>query len=226
MSAPPDGRDKLVATNKAPPVENQNVIGGSREMTTEVIQQEDEEQVVRYKATIEEFWALPESMLPIEYINGEILMSPTPTVAHQAVLRNIFRVLDRFVLQTGSGSVFFSPLDVVLPSGDVVQPDAFFLTTEETERAHKAKRVHGVPSFLVEVLSPASIKHDALTKRNLYERNGVREYWIVDPRSMTITQMTLRAKHYRLAELAEGDTIRSTVLTGFEMTAKVLLSGE
>src|SRR5215213_3173122 len=104
-------------------------------MTTEVIHEEAEEQLVRYKATIEEFWALPESMLPIEYINGEIITAPTPTVAHQAVLRNIFRKLDEFVLRTKSGSIFFSPLDVALPSGDVVQPDAFFLTNEEAARA-------------------------------------------------------------------------------------------
>lgn len=195
-------------------------------MTTELIQQEQEaeEQIVRYKATIEEFWALPESMLPIEYINGEIIMSPTPTVAHQAVLRNVFRVLDEFVLRTAAGSIFFSPLDVVLPSGDVVQPDAFFLTNEESERAHAAKRVHGAPSFLVEILSPGSIKHDALTKRKLYEQNGVREYWIVDPKTRTVAQMILRGKHYKLTELAEGDTIRSFVLTGFETTVGALVS--
>lgn len=152
-------------------------------MTTEVIrqgQEAEEEQLVRYRATIEEFWALPESMLPIEYVNGEIIMAPTPTVAHQAVLRNVCRALDEFVVRTKTGSIFFSPLDVVLPSGDVVQPDAFFLTNEEEMRALASKWVQGAPSFLVEILSPGSVKHDALTKRQLYERNGVREYWIVD----------------------------------------------
>src|SRR5829696_590087 len=155
-------------------------------MTTEVIHEEAVEQLVRYKATIEEFWALPESMLPIEYVNGEIIMAPTPIVRHQAVLRNLSFALHEYVKRTGTGSIFFSPLDVVLPSGDVVQPDAFFLTNEEALRADVSKRVHGAPSFLVEVLSPGSIKHDALTKRKLYERNGVREYWIVDPKAKTL----------------------------------------
>ena len=192
-------------------------------MTTEVLQ-EVEEQIVRRKATIEEFWALPESMLPIEYINGETLMAPTPTVAHQAILRNIFRALDTFVLQTTMGSIFFSPLDVVLPSGDVVQPDAFFLTNEESERALSDKRVHGAPSFVVEILSPGSIKHDTLTKRTLYERNGIREYWIVDPAARTVAQMVLRDDHYELTELTESETIRSTVLKGFEMTVEAMMS--
>ncbi|MBA2734941.1 MAG: Uma2 family endonuclease [Acidobacteria bacterium] len=193
-------------------------------MSTEVIQRETEESMVSHKATIAEFWALPESMQHIEYINGEIIMAPTPTVAHQAVLRNLSFALHEFVKRTATGSIFFSPLDVVLPSGDVVQPDAFFLTNEESERAHTAKRVHGAPSFLVEILSPGSIKHDTLTKRHLYERNGVREYWIVDHKAGTIAQMILRDDHYELTELAESDTIRSIVLTGFETTVKALLS--
>jgi Uma2 family endonuclease len=193
-------------------------------MTTEVIAQEIEQRMMRRKATIEEFLALPESILPTEYINGEIIMSPTPTVAHQAVLRNISFALHEFVRRAAAGSILFSPLDVVLPSGDVVQPDAFFLTNEESERASSAKRVHGAPSLVVEILSPGSVKHDAITKRHLYERNGIREYWIVDPETKTIAQMILRNNHYELTELTESDTIRSTVLVGFEMTVKAMMS--
>ncbi len=196
-------------------------------MTTEVIRQEqeaEEEQLVRYKATIEEFWALPESMLPIEYINGEIIMAPTPTVAHQAVLRNLAFALHEFVLRTKTGSIFFSPLDVVLPSGDVVQPDAFFLTNEEALRALASKRVQGAPSFLVEILSPGSVKHDTLTKRELYERNGIREYWIVNLKAKTVAQLVRREEHFELTELKEGDTLRGVVLEGFETTVGALLS--
>jgi Uma2 family endonuclease len=193
-------------------------------MATEVINEEAEEQLVRYKATIEEFWALPESMLPIEYINGEIIMAPTPTVLHQAVLRNLSFALHEFVLRTKTGSIFFSPLDVVLPSGDVVQPDAFFLTNEETLRASASKRVQCAPSFLVEVLSPGSIKHDARTKRDLYERNNVREYWIVDPKAKTLAQLVRRGEHFELTELNEADTVRGVVLDGFETTVGALVN--
>jgi Uma2 family endonuclease len=193
-------------------------------MATEVINEEAEEQLVRYKATIEEFWALPESMLPIEYINGEIIMAQTPIVLHQAVLRNLSFALHEFVLRTKTGSIFFSPLDVVLPSGDVVQPDAFFLTNEEALRASVAKRVQGAPSFLVEILSPGSIKHDAVTKRELYERNGVREYWIVDPKAKTLAQLVRRGEHFELTEFKEGDAVRGVVLDGFETTVGALVN--
>ena len=192
-------------------------------MTTEVIQQTTEQRTVRRKATIEEFWALPESVLPTEYVNGEIIMAPTPTVPHQTVLRNIFRAVDGFVQRNDLGSILFSPMDVVLPTGEVVQPDLFFLTPEQWERARSAKRINGAPSFAVEILSPGSIKHDAITKRNLYERNGVSEYWIVDPEAKTIAQLILREGHYALSELAESDAVRGHVLEGFEMNVGELL---
>jgi Uma2 family endonuclease len=192
-------------------------------MTTEVIQQTSQQRTVRRKATVEEFWALPESVLPTEYINGKIIMAPTPTVSHQAVLLNIFRSVDEFVRHNALGSVLVSPLDVVLPTGDVVQPDLFYLTAEEWERARSAKRVQDVPSFLVEILSPGSVRHDTITKRKLYEQNKVREYWIVDTKARTIAQLILRDRHYELTELAESDSIRSAVLTGFEINIGEML---
>lgn len=194
-------------------------------MTTEVLDQAAET-LTRRRAAIEDFWALPESMQHIEYISGEIVMAPTPTVSHQAALGNIYYVLRSFIRDKGLGQLFASPPDVVLPSGEVVQPDVFFLTEEETARAMSAKRVHGAPSFLVEILSPGSIKHDKITKRNLYEKNGVLEYWIVDSKTKSIAQLVLRKKHYALTELGEGDTIRGSVLAGFEMKVGELLGLE
>jgi len=119
--------------------------------------------------------------------------------------------------------MFIFPLDVVLPSGEVVQPDIFFLNTRQAERARTANRVNGAPPFLIEIISPSSVKHDTLTKRNLYEKNGVREYWIVDMKERAITQLVLRKKYYVLTEPGESDTIKGVVLAGFEMTVGELL---
>lgn len=193
-------------------------------MTTELTQQVVREHTIRRKASIEEFWALPESMLPTEYINGEIIMAPTPTVAHQTVVGNIYLALRQFLQKVDIGMVFVSPLDVVLPTGEVVQPDVFVLVGEELQPTPSAKNVQVAPSLAVEILSPGSIKHDTITKRNLYEQNGVREYWIVDPEARTIAQLVLQDGRYVLTELAEGDTIRSAILKGFEMVVGRLLA--
>jgi Uma2 family endonuclease len=192
-------------------------------MATEVLEQPTEERLTRQRATVEEFWSLPESVLPVEYINGEIIMSPSPTVAHQSASRNIFRSLDKSLPAEAADRLFYAPLDVVLPSGDVVQPDIFFLAEEDARRATQRDRVRCVPLFVVEILSPGSVTLDAITKRALYEKNGVREYWIVNLETRSIAQFVLRRKRYVLTELGESDVIRSAVLPGFEMTVGELL---
>ena len=192
-------------------------------MATEVLEQANEERLIRRRASIEEFWSLPESVLPTEYIDGEIIMAPSPTIGHQSASRNIFRALDKFVAAKAADQLFYSPLDVVLPSGDVVQPDIFFLTKEDVRRAKKHGRIRCAPLLAVEILSPGSATHDTLRKRDLYERNGVREYWIVDLDDRTISQLVLRKKHYALTELGESDVIKGAVLAGFEMRVGDLL---
>jgi Uma2 family endonuclease len=112
---------------------------------------------------------------------------------------------------------------VVLPSGDVVQPDIFLLNPKQAERAGTTNRVEEAPPFLIEILSPSSVKHDTVRKRELYEKNGVREYWIVDVKERTIAQLVLRKKHYVLTELGETETIKGAVLSGFEMKVGELL---
>jgi Uma2 family endonuclease len=194
-------------------------------MGTEVLEQATEERLIRRRASVEEFWSLPESVLPTEYIDGEIIMAPTSTVPHQRTLVNIFVALHAFVREKALGQLLPSPMDVVLPTGEVVQPDIFFLNPKQAERVSAANRVDEVPPFLVEILSPSSVKHDTVRKRELYERNGVREYWIVDVKERTVSQLVLRKKHYALTELGESDVIKGVVLAGFEMKVGELLGG-
>ncbi len=122
-------------------------------MATEVLQEETGAALTRRRATIEEFWSLPESVLPVEYVNGEIVRAPTPTVLHQRTSRIVVSALDGHVRNNRLGELFFAPLDVILPTGEVVQPDIFLLTAKQAERALKEKRVYDVPPFAVEILS-------------------------------------------------------------------------
>src|SRR5215212_3316555 len=136
-------------------------------MATEVIEQPTEERLTRQRATVEDFWSLPESVLSVEYINGEIIMSPSPTVTHQAVHGNLYFALRTFVQSKGLGKILYSPLDVLLPTGEVVQPDLFFLNVKQVERIREAKRVEEVPSFVIEILSPGPAALDTITKREM-----------------------------------------------------------
>jgi Uma2 family endonuclease len=196
--------------------------GETGDMATEVLEHATEERLTRRRASAEEFWSLPESVLPTEYIDGEIIMAPAPTVPHQAVRGNIYYALRTFVQGTKLDRIYDSPLDVVLPTGEVVQPDVFFVNARQGARVRAAKRVEAVPPFLVEILSPGSITHDTVRKRAVYEKNGVREYWIVNAEDRSIAQLVLRKKHYELTELGEADTIKGVVLAGFEITVSEL----
>lgn len=192
-------------------------------MATEVLEHATEERLTRQRATVEEFRSLPESVLPVEYINGEIIMSPSPTAVHQSASRRIFRALDKSVPPEAADRLFYAPLDVVLPSGDVVQPDLFFLSEGDEKLTKEHGRLHCVPLFVIEILSPGSVTLDTITKRDLYERNGVREYWIVDLETHSIAQLVLKKKHYALTELGESDVIKGVVLAGFESKVRELL---
>ena len=95
---------------------------------------------------------------------------------------------DDFVLFPDDGkrhAVFLAPFDVVFSNLDVVEPDLLYIS-----RARRSvltdKHVRGAPDLVVEVLSPGTRKTDEITKRKLYERRGVQEYWIVDPVRDTI----------------------------------------
>lgn len=125
-----------------------------------------------------------------ELIDGELFMCPSPRSRHQDVAGNLFALLREFVLSRTLGKVFSAPLDVHLPSGDIVEPDVLFVA-----KAHLGivqDWVRGVPDLVIEVLSPDGVERDRIIKRDLYARNGVREYWIVDPVAQTVEVFALR----------------------------------
>jgi Uma2 family endonuclease len=82
--------------------------------------------------------------------------------------------------------MFFAPLDCVMTYHDVVEPD-LFVVTEDQRQILTDKHVHGVPALVVEILSAGSRRLDERLKRNLYDRVGVLEFWLIDPRGSTVT---------------------------------------
>ena len=143
-----------------------------------------------------------------ELIDGEAYaMSPAPTISHQTAAGQLFRQIDE-ALDGAPCRALIAPVDVLLPTPDeaddhittVVQPDILVVCdpTKITER-----NVRGAPDWIIEVLSPATARHDHLTKRALYERAGVREYWLVHPVDRVITVYVLKDGHYGGPEIAD-----------------------
>lgn len=112
-----------------------------------------------------------------EVIDGELLVTPAPSLPHQHIAGELYRRLKNYLDGNGEVEAWMSPADIQLESDTVVQPDVFV-----------APRIRPIPrwaavktlALAIEVLSPGSLKHDRSIKRRFYQRRGVGEYWIVD----------------------------------------------
>ena len=166
---------------------------------------------------------LPESNLPMELWDGEIVMSPTPTPSYQIVVGSLYRALAEFVGHERAGQVFVSPLDVVLSERRVVQPDVLFIAKDN--HGIIQERIRGVPDLVVEVISPGSWKRDRVEKKSLYEQVGIAEYWIVDPESRSIEVFALAKGVYQLHSRAvDSELAKSRLLAGFKISFSQLLA--
>jgi Uma2 family endonuclease len=154
---------------------------------------------------------LPEGTLA-ELIDNVIYMSPSPVTNHQKVLQLIFRRLSEGIEDQGKGEVIIAPFDVYLDeSSNAVQPDVVVILNNNAGELNPNGHFHGVPDFIVEVLSPGNKDHDLIKKKGLYERFGVKEYWVVDPQTKQTRGFQLSHGIYQLLFDGTG-CIQSTLL--------------
>jgi Uma2 family endonuclease len=139
------------------------------------------------KLTYDDFLLFPDDGQRHELIDGEHYVTPSPFIRHQELLKRLaYSVESHLRLYPEQGQMFFAPLDCVMTYHDVVEPD-LFVVTEDQRQILTDKHVHGVPALVVEILSAGSRRLDERLKRNLYDRVGVLEFWLIDPRASTIT---------------------------------------
>lgn len=172
---------------------------------------------VKPRKTVEDYLRLPDGTRA-ELIEGEVYISPSPKLRHQRAVETLYRLLHAFCQGRRAGEVHVAPLDVHLPSGDVIQPDVIFVS--ESNRAILKDWIRGVPDLLIEVISPESAERDRIVKRRLYEQNGVREYWLADPEAPAVEVLVLSATVYAPhGYFEEGDRVTSAVLPGLSLGA-------
>lgn len=134
------------------------------------------------KYTADEFFKLvPESNNEMyELRNGEIISLASPNRMHQKISVNFaFRLKSYILSNSGKCEVYTAPTDVMLDDKNVVIPDVFI--TCDNDKWDEQK-YNGAPDFVVEILSN-NRQDDLHRKLMLYQENGVREYWIVDPKN-------------------------------------------
>jgi Uma2 family endonuclease len=149
----------------------------------------------RPRTIMEVFNSLPEGTLA-EVIDNALYMSPASTPSHQKIALNLATEMNSLAKGNGLGEVCFSPIDVYLDeTSNAVQPDILFFF-KDSRITTSTKGLHGSPDLIIEILSPSNSRHDHVIKKNLYEKFGVQEYWIVDPETRRAVGYTLNEKNY------------------------------
>lgn len=157
-----------------------------------------------------------------EIINGRAYnMSPAPSLRHQIISGELFAQIHK-KLTDKDCRVLAAPLDVRFPYGmkeddkiiDVVQPD--ILVVCDPGKLDE-KGCSGPPDFIAEIISPSTVSKDYITKQKLYEKNGVKEYWIIHPMDNIIHVNILQKAAYRISIHEGKGKLRISALPGLEI---------
>ena len=164
---------------------------------------------------------LPESNLPTELWDGELIMWPAPPFFHQKIVARFLEPLDNWVTQHHLGETGHAPLDMVLSTCCATQPDVVFISNERLSIIKE--RIMEAADLVAEVISPGSRRRDRIDKRDLYEQHGVQEYWIIDPEAKTVEVLHLEKGTYQLVgRWHPGERAQSRLLKGFEVPVSPL----
>ena len=168
------------------------------------------------KYTYEDYLKLPEGA-PYQLINGELVMSPSPTTYHQIIANNISTLLTQYVRKNKFGTILFSPIDVYFEKHETYQPDIIFVSKERKEIIGE-KKIEGAPDLVIEILSESNAYYDLKHKKNIYEKYGVKEYWIIDPMDKSIEVFEGKAKKFTLIDQKKDKgKIKSKIFSGLKI---------
>ena len=171
--------------------------------------------------TYKDYAELPEGA-PYRLIGGELIMVPAPTPYHQMVSGKIGDKVREFVYKYGLGEVFYAPVDVYFGEEDTFQPDIIFISNERLDMI-KETRIEGAPDLVIEILSPSTAYYDLGRKYEIYERAGVKEYWIIHPEKKSVDIYDNKAAGFEIVQTGrEKGMVRSELLKGYEMDLKEL----
>jgi Uma2 family endonuclease len=172
--------------------------------------------------TFDDLRALPDDGRRFELIEGGLVELPGPLAIHQVIQYLLHGLMDRHVVERELGIVMGAPFDVKLNDFNSVQPDICFVAVGRLGVVGRGF-VDGAPDLVVEILSPSTSRHDRQTKRDLYERFGVREYLVVDPETERVLVHRLVDGRYQTL-LDDQGRIRSAVIDGFELHVPAMLA--
>ena len=173
--------------------------------------------------TYEDWCKLPDDGYRYEVITGVLYVSLPPSIRHQRISIALVGHLLDFLKAQPLGEVLTAPVGVRLPQHPVpLQPDIVFVRAERLGIVGEAY-IEGAPDLLMEILSPSNWLYDRREKMQAYQEGGVAEYWIVDPRALTIDVYVLgQGTYVMMGQYRMGEVARSQVLPGFEVSVEMI----
>ena len=155
-----------------------------------------------------------------EIIEGvKLFMAPSAVSEHFFIDKNLIFVFESYCRKNKCGIVF-GDIDVHLPdTQNVFRPDIMIICDRNIIKKHGT--VYGVPDLVVEILSPSTAKNDFGIKKDVYERNGVKEYWIVNYVDKTVQVYHLIEGKYRLDNVYHVYTEQELSMLEEEDRAKI-----
>ncbi|MGB9663053.1 MAG: Uma2 family endonuclease [Moorellaceae bacterium] len=157
-------------------------------------------------------------------------MTPAPSTEHQLVVGELFRQLSNYFMGKNC-LVFIAPFEVRLPQGEekdeeietVVQPDIAVICDRSKIDTRGCR---GVPDFIIEVVSPNTASRDYIQKLALYERNGVKEYWIVHPldKIAMVYRLTKNGQYGRPEIYSEEHSVPVSIFQDLAVDLKTVFS--
>ena len=166
------------------------------------------------RTMMEVFKSLPEGT-NVQLIQNQLIMSPAPSTTHQKILGRIFKKLDDFVEKNELGEVGLAPYDVYLDDENAYQPDILFVSKENGYKIQE-NGLHGAPDLVIEILSPSNASYDKKGKKDIYEKAGVKEYFMVDPYTKNVSHFLLVQDEYHELENTTGEFVSVILNTSFK----------
>lgn len=190
------------------------------------------EELKKKKITLADYLLMPQLNQPYEIIDGEMMPSPAPTLAHQIVGANVFSPLSQYVKTKGLGVVLFAPVDIILQRDPLRtrQPDVLFIHRDNLpgtslDDLEELQLLEITPDLVVEVLSPSDTKKVLAGKLADYQRIGVKECWLVSREAHSVEVLRLSAEKSERAGLyGLGETVCSEALIDFRLTVEAIFA--
>jgi Uma2 family endonuclease len=172
------------------------------------------------KLTYDDFVLFPDDGKRHELIDGEHYVTPSPNRRHQELLGTLYLLIASWLEEHPIGKAMLSPFDVLFSDVDVVEPDLLYFSNARAAAVITPKNVQGAPEIVVEIASKSTRRRDETLKRQLYERGGVSEYWIIDPEIDVVRVFSRKGARFgRAVELSReaGDVLTTALIPALEM---------